>query len=88
MVLEIGVLLLGGIVVLLVNLFLKGWVIVLIDNMQGVIGFELYEVYNNGYLIVYGNIIYLKGMIVVGEGELFIGWSGISGVYVLVFICL
>lgn len=56
--------------------------------MQGVVGFELYEVYNNGYLIVYGNIIYLKGMIVVGEGELFIGWSGISGVYVLVFICL
>ncbi|EFA1785554.1 tail fiber protein, partial [Escherichia coli] len=45
----------------------------LTDNMQGATGLELYEAYNNGYPTAYGNIIHLKGMTAVGEGELLIG---------------
>ncbi|EGR71276.1 phage protein-like protein, partial [Escherichia coli O104:H4 str. LB226692] len=37
--------------------------------------------YNNGYPTAYGNIIHLKGMTAVGEGELLIGWSGTSGAH-------
>ncbi|EEV1262332.1 tail fiber protein, partial [Escherichia coli] len=42
--------------------------------------------YNNGYPTTYGNIIHLKGMTAVGEGELLIGWSGISGAHAPAFI--
>ncbi|EEZ8990405.1 hypothetical protein C2C53_002825 [Escherichia coli] len=41
---------------------------------------------NNGYPTAYGNIIHLKGMTAVGEGELLIGWSGISGAHAPAFI--
>ncbi|ENT8839084.1 TPA: phage tail protein [Escherichia coli] len=54
--------------------------------MQGATGLELYEAYNNGYPTTYGNIIHLKGMTAVGEGELLIGWSGISGAHAPAFI--
>ncbi|WP_129937506.1 phage tail protein [Escherichia coli] len=47
---------------------------------------RLYEVYNNGYPTAYGNIIHLKGMTAVGEGELLIGWSGTSGAHAPAFI--
>ncbi len=46
----------------------------------------IYEVYNNGYPTAYGNIIHLKGMTAVGEGELLIGWSGTSGAHAPAFI--
>ncbi len=52
----------------------------------GAAGLELYEVYNNGYPTAYGNIIHLKGMTAVGEGELLIGWSGTSGAHAPAFI--
>lgn len=52
----------------------------------GATGLELYEVYNNGYPTAYGNIIHLKGMTAVGEGELLIGWSGTSGAHAPAFI--
>uniref|UniRef100_UPI00203A9678 phage tail protein n=1 Tax=Escherichia coli TaxID=562 RepID=UPI00203A9678 len=58
----------------------------LTDNTQGAAGLELYEVYNNGYPTAYGNIIHLKGMTAVGEGELLIGWSGTSGAHAPAFI--
>ncbi|GJH58277.1 hypothetical protein ECZC10_16990 [Escherichia coli] len=47
---------------------------------------NVYEVYNNGYPTAYGNIIHLKGMTAVGEGELLIGWSGTSGAHAPAFI--
>lgn len=49
-------------------------------------GVAIYEVYNNGYPTAYGNIIHLKGMTAVGEGELLIGWSGTSGAHAPAFI--
>ncbi|QMG47733.1 tail fiber protein [Escherichia coli] len=64
----------------------KGRVAALTDNTQGATGLELYEVYNNGYPTAYGNIIHLKGMTAVGEGELLIGWSGTSGAHAPAFI--
>ncbi|HAH3062919.1 TPA: tail fiber protein [Escherichia coli] len=64
----------------------KGRATALTDNTQGATGLELYEVYNNGYLTAYGNIIHLKGMTAVGEGELLIGWSGTSGAHAPAFI--
>lgn len=63
-----------------------GRVTALTDNTQGATGLELYEVYNNGYPTAYGNIIHLKGMTAVGEGELLIGWSGTSGAHAPAFI--
>ncbi|WP_227906178.1 phage tail tape measure protein [Escherichia coli] len=63
-----------------------GSVAALTDNTQGAAGLELYEVYNNGYPTAYGNIIHLKGMTAVGEGELLIGWSGTSGAHAPAFI--
>ncbi|AXZ73392.1 phage tail tape measure protein [Escherichia coli] len=63
-----------------------GSVTTLTDNTQGATGLELYEVYNNGYPTAYGNIIHLKGMTAVGEGELLIGWSGTSGAHAPAFI--
>ncbi|PHL70257.1 phage tail protein [Escherichia coli] len=83
---EIGALPSGGTAVSSVNLASKGRVTALTDNTQGAAGLELYEVYNNGYPTAYGNIIHLKGMTVVGEGELLIGWSGTSGAHAPAFI--
>ncbi|MGP3663368.1 phage tail-collar fiber domain-containing protein [Escherichia coli] len=78
---EIGALPSDGTAVSSVNLASKGRLTALTDNMQGATGLELYEAYNNGYPTTYGNIIHLKGMTAVGEGELLIGWSGISGAH-------
>ncbi|HHH3622402.1 TPA: prophage tail fiber N-terminal domain-containing protein [Escherichia coli] len=83
---EIGALPSGGTAVSSVNLSSKGRVTALTDNTQGATGLELYEVYNNGYPTAYGNIIHLKGMTAVGEGELLIGWSGTSGAHTPAFI--
>ncbi|EFZ55477.1 long tail fiber protein p37 [Escherichia coli LT-68] len=83
---EIGALPSGGTAVSSVNLASKGRVTALTDNTQGAAGLELYEVYNNGYPTAYGNIIHLKGMTAVGEGELLIGWSGTSGAHAPAFI--
>lgn len=83
---EIGALSSGGTAVSSVNLSSKGRVTALTDNTQGATGLELYEVYNNGYPTAYGNIIHLKGMTAVGEGELLIGWSGTSGAHAPAFI--
>ncbi|EOZ1087048.1 prophage tail fiber N-terminal domain-containing protein [Escherichia coli] len=83
---EIGALPSGGTAVSSVNLSSKGRVTALTDNTQGATGLELYEVYNNGYPTAYGNIIHLKGMTTVGEGELLIGWSGTSGAHAPAFI--
>ncbi|EHS1655342.1 phage tail protein [Escherichia coli] len=83
---EIGVLPSDGTAVSSVNLASKGRLTALTDNMQGATGLELYEAYNNGYPTTYGNIIHLKGMTAVGEGELLIGWSGISGAHAPAFI--
>ncbi|HDI8612486.1 TPA: phage tail protein [Escherichia coli] len=83
---EIGALPSDGTAVSSVNLASKGRLTALTDNMQGATGLELYEAYNNGYPTAYGNIIYLKGMTAVGEGELLIGWSGISGAHAPAFI--
>ncbi|WP_077128404.1 phage tail protein, partial [Shigella sonnei] len=83
---EIGALPSGGTAVSSVNLSSKGRVTALTDNTQGATGLELYEVYNNGYPTAYGNIIHLKGMTAVGEGELLIGWSGKSGAHAPAFI--
>ncbi|MCQ0337754.1 prophage tail fiber N-terminal domain-containing protein, partial [Escherichia coli] len=83
---EIGALPSGGTAVSSVNLASKGQVAALTDNTQGAAGLELYEVYNNGYPTAYGNIIHLKGMTAVGEGELLIGWSGTSGAHAPAFI--
>ncbi|HDW4004403.1 TPA: tail fiber protein [Escherichia coli] len=43
-------------------------------------------VWLNRYPTTYGNIIHLKGMTAVGEGELLIGWSGTSGAHAPAFI--
>ncbi|EFZ6936108.1 phage tail protein [Shigella sonnei] len=83
---EIGALPSGGTAVSSVNLSSKGRVTALTDNTQGATGLELYEAYHNGYPTTYGNIIHLKGMTAVGEGELLIGWSGISGAHAPAFI--
>ena len=83
---EIGALPSGGTAVSSVNLASKGRVTALTDNTQGATGLELYEVYNNGYPTAYGNIIHLKGMTAVGEGELLIGWSGTIGAHAPAFI--
>ncbi|HFI7953773.1 TPA: phage tail protein, partial [Escherichia coli] len=83
---EIGALPSGGTAVSSVNLSSKGRVTALTDNTQGATGLELYEVYNNGYPTAYGNIIHLKGMTAVGEGELLIGWSGTIGAHAPAFI--
>ncbi|WP_407241941.1 prophage tail fiber N-terminal domain-containing protein [Escherichia coli] len=83
---EIGALPSGGTAVSSVNLASKGRITALTDNTQGAAGLELYEVYNNGYPTAYGNIIHLKGMTAVGEGELLIGWSGTSGAHAPAFI--
>ncbi|EDY9831324.1 phage tail protein [Salmonella enterica subsp. enterica serovar Montevideo] len=48
-------------------------------SAKGTPGIQMYEAYNNGYPFTYGNVLHLTGVAAVGEGELFIGWSGTSG---------
>ncbi|PFF95193.1 hypothetical protein CRH02_14125, partial [Escherichia albertii] len=46
----------------------------------------MYEAYNNGYPFTYGNVLHLTGAAAVGEGELFIGWSGTNGAHAPAYI--
>ncbi|WP_089718853.1 phage tail protein [Escherichia coli] len=48
-------------------------------SAKGTPGIQMYEAYKNGYPFAYGNVLHLTGVAAVGEGELFIGWSGTSG---------
>ncbi|EEN7147314.1 hypothetical protein AAL29_23010, partial [Salmonella enterica subsp. enterica serovar Heidelberg] len=60
----------------------KGRVTALANATQGSnAGIQMYEAYNNGYPTAYGNVIHLKGASSVGEGEIFIGWSGTAGAH-------
>ncbi|EFW51511.1 Phage tail fiber protein [Shigella dysenteriae CDC 74-1112] len=65
----------------------RGRVTALTGTTQGAAtGLQMYEAYNNGYPSVYGNVLHLKGATAVGEGELFIGWSGTSGAHAPVHV--
>lgn len=65
----------------------RGRVTALTGTTQGAAaGLQMYESYNNGYPSAYGNVLHLKGATAVGEGELFIGWSGTSGAHAPAFI--
>ncbi|WP_425401361.1 gp53-like domain-containing protein [Escherichia coli] len=65
----------------------RGRVTALTGTTQGAAaGLQMYEAYNNGYPSAYGNVLHLKGATAVGEGELFIGWSGTSGAHAPAFI--
>lgn len=46
------------------------------DGTRLASGLRLYQVYDNGYPTVYGNILNLGGS---GDGQLLIGWSGTTG---------
>ena len=48
-----------------------------------VAGLSMSQAYDNGYPSTYGNVLTLKGA---GDGELFIGWSGISGGHAPVYV--
>ncbi|WP_425534968.1 tail fiber protein [Escherichia coli] len=65
----------------------RGRVTALTGTTQGAAtGLQMYEAYNNGYPSDYGNVLHLKGATAVGEGELFIGWSGTSGAHAPVHV--
>lgn len=65
----------------------RGRVTALTGTTQGATtGLQMYEAYNNGYPSTYGNVLHLKGATAVGEGELFIGWSGTSGAHAPVHV--
>lgn len=65
----------------------RGRVTALTGTTQGAVtGLQMYEAYNNGYPSAYGNVLHLKGATAVGEGELFIGWSGTSGAHAPVHV--
>ncbi|EFZ8507709.1 phage tail protein [Shigella flexneri] len=65
----------------------RGRVTALTGTTQGAAtGLQMYEAYNNGYPSAYGNVLHLKGATAVGEGELFIGWSGTSGAHAPVHV--
>ncbi|MEJ1604177.1 tail fiber protein, partial [Escherichia coli] len=55
-------------------------------SAKGTPGIQMYEAYNNGYPFTYGNVLHLTGAAAVGEGELFIGWSGTSGAHAPAYI--
>ncbi|HAM5315126.1 TPA: phage tail protein [Escherichia coli] len=55
-------------------------------SVKGTPGIQMYEAYNNGYPIAYGNVLHLTGATAVGEGELLIGWSGTSGAHAPAYI--
>ena len=42
----------------------------------GETGVNLYEIYNNGYPVTYGNLLHVRGMQHGGAGELLMEWSG------------
>lgn len=56
----------------------RGRLTALTGASMGEAGVNLYQVYNNGYPISYGNLIHVRGM---GAGELLLGWSGSDGGY-------
>ncbi len=68
------------------TLLSKGRVTALSGTAQGNAGLQMYEAYNNGYPITYGNVLHLKGATASGESELLIGWSGTSGAHAPVYI--
>ena len=39
-------------------------------------GMQMFEAYNNGYPIKFGNVLRLRGVSASGSGELLLGWSG------------
>ena len=47
-----------------------------VSNTKHGAGLRMYEVYNNGYPTVYGNLIAVQGRSSSGQGELLLGWSG------------
>ncbi|WP_249922783.1 tail fiber protein, partial [Escherichia albertii] len=55
-------------------------------SAKGTPGIQMYEAYNNGYPFTYGNVLHLTGAAAVGEGELFIGWSGTNGAHAPAYI--
>lgn len=55
-------------------------------NKGSGVGIEMYEVYNNGYPIAYGNAIHLRGAVAAGEGEILVSWSGTSGAHAPVYV--
>ncbi|MDM4035213.1 phage tail protein [Escherichia coli] len=68
------------------TLLSSGQITALSGSSQGATGLQMYEAYNNGYPISYGNVLHLKGAAASGEGELLIGWSGTSGEHAPVYI--
>ncbi|WP_097456759.1 phage tail protein [Escherichia coli] len=68
------------------TLLSKGRMTALSGTAQGNAGLQMYEAYNNGYPITYGNVLHMKGATASGEGELLIGWSGTSGAHAPVYI--
>ncbi|ELX2059969.1 phage tail protein [Escherichia coli] len=68
------------------TLLSSGRITALSGGSQGATGLQMYEAYNNGYPIPYGNVLHLKGGTASGEGELLIGWSGTSGAHAPVYI--
>lgn len=68
------------------TLLSSGRITALSGSSQGATGLQMYEAYNNGYPIPYGNVLHLKGGAASGEGELLIGWSGTSGAHAPVYI--
>lgn len=51
-------------------------------------GLQMYEAYNNGYPENYGNVLHLKAKEGTnhGECELFLGWSGTTGVHAPIYV--
>lgn len=47
-----------------------------VTNTKHGAGLRMYEVYNNGYPTLYGNLIAVQGGTSSGQGELLLGWSG------------
>ena len=68
------------------TLLSKGRMTALSGTAQGNAGIQMYEAYNNGYPIAYGNVLHMKGATASGEGELLIGWSGTNGAHAPVYI--
>ena len=61
-----------------VKLASRGNLTALSGHSMGETGVNLYQVYNNGYPVQYGNLLHVRGT---GAGELLMGWSGADGAY-------
>ena len=61
-----------------VKLASRGNLTALSGHSMGETGVNLYQVYNNGYPVQYGNLLHVRG---IGAGELLMGWSGADGAY-------